>query len=46
LRDLEGLTPADVADLLGLSDANQRVLLHRGRARLRQLLAADMSGAR
>jgi len=45
LRDLEGLAPGDVADLVGVSDANQRVLLHRGRARLRQLLAADMSGA-
>jgi len=44
LRDLEGLSPSDVADIVGVTDANQRVLLHRGRARLRQLLAADMSG--
>jgi RNA polymerase sigma-70 factor (ECF subfamily) len=43
LRDLEGLSPGDVSDLVGVSDGNQRVLLHRGRARLRQLLAADMS---
>ena len=42
LRDLEGVSPDDVANLLGVSDGNQRVLLHRGRARLRQLLAADM----
>jgi RNA polymerase sigma-70 factor (ECF subfamily) len=35
LRDVEGLSAADVADLLDISDGNQRVLLHRGRARLR-----------
>ncbi len=45
LHDLEGLAPGDVADLVGVSDANQRVLLHRGRARLRQLLAAEMGRA-
>ncbi len=44
LRDLEGLSAGDVAELLGVTDANQRVILHRGRARLRQLLAADMTG--
>jgi RNA polymerase sigma-70 factor, ECF subfamily len=44
LHDLEGLAAGDVANLVGVSDGNQRVLLHRGRARLRQLLAADMSG--
>ena len=42
LRDVEGLPPSEVADLLGVSDGNQRVLLHRGRARLRQLLAAEV----
>jgi RNA polymerase sigma-70 factor (ECF subfamily) len=42
LCDLEGMPPGDVAGLVGVSDGNQRVLLHRGRARLRQLLAADM----
>ena len=42
LRDLEGLPPGEVAGMIGVSDGNQRVLLHRGRARLRQLLAADM----
>jgi RNA polymerase sigma-70 factor (ECF subfamily) len=35
LRDVEGLDPGEVCGLLQLSDANQRVLLHRGRARLR-----------
>ncbi len=38
LRDVEGLEAAEVCDLLDLSEANQRVLLHRGRARLRQVL--------
>ena len=40
LRDVEGST-SEVRAMLGLSVGNQRVLLHRGRARLRQLLAAD-----
>jgi RNA polymerase sigma-70 factor (ECF subfamily) len=43
LRDVEGLAPAEVAGLLGVSDGNQRVLLHRGRARLRRLLAAEVT---
>ena len=41
LRDVEGLAADEVAELLGVSDGNQRVLLHRGRARLRHLLAAE-----
>jgi RNA polymerase sigma-70 factor (ECF subfamily) len=45
LRDLEGTPPADVCALLGISDANQRVLLHRGRAKLRGLLDAEMGGS-
>jgi RNA polymerase sigma-70 factor (ECF subfamily) len=43
LRDLEGLPSGEVAGIIGVTDGNQRVLLHRGRARLRQLLAVDMS---
>jgi len=35
LRDGQGLSAQEVCDLLGLSAANQRVLLHRGRARVR-----------
>jgi RNA polymerase sigma-70 factor (ECF subfamily) len=42
LRDVEGLPPAEVTSLLGVTDGNQRVLLHRGRARLRHLLAEEM----
>jgi RNA polymerase sigma-70 factor, ECF subfamily len=45
LRDVEGLTPSEVSELLGVTDGNQRVLLHRGRARLRELLAHEVSEA-
>jgi RNA polymerase sigma-70 factor (ECF subfamily) len=40
LRDVEGSSPEEVGAILGVSRGNQRVLLHRGRARLRELLAA------
>jgi RNA polymerase sigma-70 factor (ECF subfamily) len=46
LRDVEGLDPGDVATLLGVSDGNQRVLLHRGRAKLRELLTVETGGDR
>ena len=38
LRDVEGLSSDEVCDLLHISAENQRVLLHRGRTRLRQSL--------
>jgi RNA polymerase sigma-70 factor (ECF subfamily) len=37
---VEGLDSKDVCGLLGISEANQRVLLHRGRTRLRLALEA------
>jgi RNA polymerase sigma-70 factor, ECF subfamily len=38
LRDVHGLDADEVCDLLNLTQANQRVLLHRGRARVRAAL--------
>jgi RNA polymerase sigma-70 factor (ECF subfamily) len=38
LRDLVGLSATEVCDLLELTDSNQRVLLHRARARVRTAL--------
>jgi RNA polymerase sigma-70 factor (ECF subfamily) len=38
LRDVHGLDHQEVCELLDLTPANQRVLLHRGRARLRGVL--------
>jgi RNA polymerase sigma-70 factor (ECF subfamily) len=45
LRDVEGLSAADVCSVLGINDGNQRVLLHRGRARVRRALGEEV-GAR
>jgi RNA polymerase sigma-70 factor (ECF subfamily) len=41
LRDVDGWAAAEVCDLLELSEANQRVLLHRARAGVRQALEDD-----
>ena len=38
MRDMLGFDSQEVCDLLGISMANQRVLLHRGRAAVRQAL--------
>ncbi len=38
LRDVHGLSSDEVSDLLGVTAANQRVLLHRGRAKVRTAL--------
>ena len=44
LRDIEGLSAEEVCGLLGLSQENQRVLLHRGRSRLRAALEDYFDG--
>ena len=38
LRDMLGFDSTEVCELLDISTANQRVLLHRGRAAVRQVL--------
>jgi RNA polymerase sigma-70 factor (ECF subfamily) len=40
LRDVEGLSNDEVCAVLDLSSGNQRILLHRGRTRLREILQA------
>ena len=45
LRDVDELSSADVCQVLVISEANQRVLLHRGRAKLRQALESELGGA-
>ena len=38
LRDIDGWTPMEVSDVLGITDGNQRVLLHRARSKVRAAL--------
>jgi RNA polymerase sigma-70 factor (ECF subfamily) len=38
MHDMAGLTHAEIGSILGISEANSRVLLHRGRTALRELL--------
>lgn len=42
LRDVEGLSNDEVCGALGITSGNQRILLHRGRARLREILDAKV----
>ena len=44
LRDVEGLSSAEVCALLEVSEVHQRVLLHRGRTKLRAALEAHFHG--
>jgi RNA polymerase sigma-70 factor (ECF subfamily) len=46
LRDVEGLSTEEVATLLGLSEANVRVILHRGRAKVRGIVESAMKGTK
>jgi RNA polymerase sigma-70 factor (ECF subfamily) len=44
LRDVDGLSAEEVRDVLQISEANQRVLLHRGRSGLRGALEDQLGG--
>lgn len=44
LRDVEGLDSKDVCVMLEISEANQRVLLHRARSRIRRALEKYVEG--
>ena len=44
MRDIQGCGPDEVCDVLGLSDGNQRVLLHRARSRVRAALERHLDG--
>jgi RNA polymerase sigma-70 factor, ECF subfamily len=44
LRDVAGWTSAEVVDALGITEANQRVRLHRARARVRDAVEGYLGG--
>jgi RNA polymerase sigma-70 factor, ECF subfamily len=46
LRDMEGMSSEEVCKVLAISEGNQRVLLHRGRSKLRQVLETALRGPR
>jgi RNA polymerase sigma-70 factor, ECF subfamily len=46
LRDVEEMSSEEVCAVLAISEGNQRVLLHRGRSRLRQLVEDEFREVR
>jgi RNA polymerase sigma-70 factor (ECF subfamily) len=42
MRDVEGFPPEEVATALGISDGNQRILLHRARSKVRRAIEAHL----
>ncbi|HEY3669674.1 MAG TPA: sigma factor-like helix-turn-helix DNA-binding protein, partial [Acidimicrobiia bacterium] len=44
LRDVDGWSSREVCNALGVTETNQRVLLHRGRAKVRSALELYFEG--